>query len=221
MKTRQAFADLYCSQESTQDLDKQIISLSVINTLLAISAIVANDVILIALRKKNNNTSSFKSVDAESGGECSRCGLYRTSFCCLLGVHSARKVANVSLLLSCLYHRSLYFDIRVIMDVGCHKRGQTFGSVFGTQVQTGCNPKTSLHSRNCTLGFTRYGQRHSCNVESYCDGNSFSDRLNNVLDNSFSLLHQKFLQVASLTNPSSQQSSRATESNNTSEFITI
>ena len=76
----------------------------------------------------------------------------------------------MSLLLSCLHHRSLYFDIRVIMDVGCHKRGQTFGYVFGTQVQASCNPKTSLHCRNCTLGFSRYGQRHSCNVKSYCDG---------------------------------------------------
>lgn len=59
MKTRQAFADLYCSQELTQDLDKQIICLSVINTLLAISAIVGNALILIALRKKT--TTHFPS----------------------------------------------------------------------------------------------------------------------------------------------------------------
>ena len=59
MKTRQAFADLYCSQELTQDLDKQIISLSVINTLLAISAIVGNDLMLIALRKKKKKQHIF------------------------------------------------------------------------------------------------------------------------------------------------------------------
>ena len=52
MKTRQAFADLYCSQELTQDLDNQIICLSVINTVFAISANVGNSLILIALRKK-------------------------------------------------------------------------------------------------------------------------------------------------------------------------
>ena len=52
MKTRQALADLYCSQELTQDLDNQIICLSVINTVFAISANVGNSLILIALRKK-------------------------------------------------------------------------------------------------------------------------------------------------------------------------
>ena len=52
IKTRQALADLYCSQELTQDLDNQIICLSVINTVLAISAIVGNALILIALCKK-------------------------------------------------------------------------------------------------------------------------------------------------------------------------
>ena len=52
MKTRQAFADLYCSQELTQDLDNPIICLSVINTVFAISANVGISLILIALRKK-------------------------------------------------------------------------------------------------------------------------------------------------------------------------
>ena len=91
MKTRQAFAVFYCSKELTQDLYNQIICPSVINTPLAISAIVGNALILIALRKKKNNTtSSFKSVDAEPSGQWSRCGPCRTFFCCLLGVHSAR-----------------------------------------------------------------------------------------------------------------------------------
>ena len=52
MKTRQPLADLHCSQELTQDLDNQIICLSVINTVFAISANVGNSLILIALRKK-------------------------------------------------------------------------------------------------------------------------------------------------------------------------
>ena len=52
MKTRQALADLYCSQKLTQGLDNHIICLLVINTILAITAIVGNTLILIALHKK-------------------------------------------------------------------------------------------------------------------------------------------------------------------------
>ena len=54
MKTRQTFADLYCSQELTQGLDNQIICLLVINTLLAVTAIVGNALILIALCKETS-----------------------------------------------------------------------------------------------------------------------------------------------------------------------
>ena len=53
MKTLEALASIYCSQELTQVLDNQIIVLSVINTLLAITAIVGNSVIQIAIRKGN------------------------------------------------------------------------------------------------------------------------------------------------------------------------
>ena len=54
MRTLEVSADLYCSQELTEVLDNQIICLSVINTLLAITAIVGNTLILIALHKENS-----------------------------------------------------------------------------------------------------------------------------------------------------------------------
>ena len=54
MKTGQALADIYCLQELTQGLDNQVICLSVIRTLLAITAIVGNTLILIALRKETS-----------------------------------------------------------------------------------------------------------------------------------------------------------------------
>ena len=54
MKTLQAFANIYCSQELTQGLDNQIICLSVINALLAITAIVGNTMIQIALHKETS-----------------------------------------------------------------------------------------------------------------------------------------------------------------------
>ena len=54
MKTLEAFAHIYCSQELTQVLDDQIICLSLINTILAITAIVGNTLILIALHKENS-----------------------------------------------------------------------------------------------------------------------------------------------------------------------
>ena len=51
MQTLPVLAKLYCSEEFTQGLDKQIISFSVINTVLAIASIVGNTVILMALHK--------------------------------------------------------------------------------------------------------------------------------------------------------------------------
>ena len=54
MKSLEALASIYCSQELTQVLDNQIIVLSVINTLLAITAIVGNSVIQIAIHKGNS-----------------------------------------------------------------------------------------------------------------------------------------------------------------------
>ncbi|XP_044168558.1 melanocyte-stimulating hormone receptor-like [Acropora millepora] len=54
MKTLEDSAYIYCSQELTQVLDDQIICLSVINTILAFTAIVGNTLILIALRKDNS-----------------------------------------------------------------------------------------------------------------------------------------------------------------------
>ena len=54
METLPAFAKLYCSEEFTQGLDKQIICFSVINTVLAITALVGNTVVLIALHKETS-----------------------------------------------------------------------------------------------------------------------------------------------------------------------
>ncbi|XP_015772836.1 PREDICTED: melanocyte-stimulating hormone receptor-like [Acropora digitifera] len=56
MKTLDDSADIHCSQELTQVLlvDDQIICLSVINTLLAFTAIVGNTLILIAFHKENS-----------------------------------------------------------------------------------------------------------------------------------------------------------------------
>ena len=54
-KTKELFANLFCSEEFHQGLDNQILSLSglsVINILLGISAIVRNTVILIPLHKE-------------------------------------------------------------------------------------------------------------------------------------------------------------------------
>ena len=62
MKTGQALADLYCSQELTQGLDNQIICLLVINTLLAITASFGNTLILVALCKQTSLHLPSKSL---------------------------------------------------------------------------------------------------------------------------------------------------------------
>ncbi|XP_044168583.1 melanocortin receptor 3-like [Acropora millepora] len=54
MQTLPALAKLYCSEEFTQGLDKQIICFSVINAVLAITALVGNTVVLIALHKETS-----------------------------------------------------------------------------------------------------------------------------------------------------------------------
>ena len=54
------FINFYCSEEFRQGLDKQIISISVINILLGITAIVENTVILIALHKETSLHQPYK-----------------------------------------------------------------------------------------------------------------------------------------------------------------
>ncbi|XP_015772844.1 PREDICTED: melanocortin receptor 3-like [Acropora digitifera] len=54
MQTLPALAKLYCSEEFTQGLDEQIICFSVINTVLAITAVVGNTVVLMALHKETS-----------------------------------------------------------------------------------------------------------------------------------------------------------------------
>ena len=54
MQTLPALAKLYCSEEFTQGLNEQIICFSVINTVLAITAVVGNTVVLIALHKETS-----------------------------------------------------------------------------------------------------------------------------------------------------------------------
>ena len=54
MQTQQFFANLYCSEEHNQGLDSRRISISVIDILLGITAIVGNTVILIALHKETS-----------------------------------------------------------------------------------------------------------------------------------------------------------------------
>ena len=60
MKNAQSSANIYCSQEQTRGLYGDIICLSVINTLLAITAIVGNTVILIALHMDTSLHRPFK-----------------------------------------------------------------------------------------------------------------------------------------------------------------
>ena len=52
MLSLEAFTNIFCSQEFTRALDNQIICFSVINTVLAITAIVGNTLILMALHKE-------------------------------------------------------------------------------------------------------------------------------------------------------------------------
>ena len=54
METVPDLAKFYCSEEFTQGLDKQIICFSVINTVLAITTVVGNTVVLIALHKETS-----------------------------------------------------------------------------------------------------------------------------------------------------------------------
>ena len=54
MQTQEFWANLFCSEEFHQGLDNKILSLSVVNILLGITAIVGNTVILIALHKETS-----------------------------------------------------------------------------------------------------------------------------------------------------------------------
>ena len=60
MQTQELLANQFCSEQFHQGLDNQILSLSVINILLGITAIVGNTVILIALHKKTSLSQASK-----------------------------------------------------------------------------------------------------------------------------------------------------------------
>ena len=60
MKTQEFFANIRCSEEFHQGLYNEILSLSVINILLGITAIVGNIVILIALYKETSHNQASK-----------------------------------------------------------------------------------------------------------------------------------------------------------------
>ena len=60
MQAQEFLSHFYCSEESRQGLDNQIICLSVINILLGITAIFGNTVILIALCKETSLHKPFK-----------------------------------------------------------------------------------------------------------------------------------------------------------------
>ena len=60
MQTQAFFANLFCSEEFHQGLDNQILSLSVVNIFLGITAIVGNTVILIALHKETSLSEASK-----------------------------------------------------------------------------------------------------------------------------------------------------------------
>ena len=60
MQTQESLANLYCTEEFNQGLDNQIVSLSAINILLGITAVVGNTVILIALHKETLLHKPFK-----------------------------------------------------------------------------------------------------------------------------------------------------------------
>ena len=60
MQTQEFFANIHFPEEFHQGLDKQILSLSVINILLGITAIVGNIVILIALHKETSLNQASK-----------------------------------------------------------------------------------------------------------------------------------------------------------------
>ena len=68
MQTPEALANMYCSKEISRGLHNQIICLSAINALFAITAIVGNIVILNALHKETQaRTQLFLQ---KKGGGC-------------------------------------------------------------------------------------------------------------------------------------------------------
>lgn len=62
MQNLEALANTYCPKELTRGVQKQIIRLSVINTLLAITAIVGNTVTLLALHKETSLQQPSKAL---------------------------------------------------------------------------------------------------------------------------------------------------------------
>ena len=147
MQAQEYLANFYCSEEFNQGLDNKKISLSAINILLGITAIIGNTVILIALCKETSLHKPSKVLlrNLVSSDLC--VGFVQLVF-------GAREISILQgrwqtcrHLYMVIYGRgysSQHFDNSIIIYNNRHKRRQTFGSVDKTQVQTGGNRYKSL-----------------------------------------------------------------------------
>ena len=196
MQTLPALARLYCSEEFTQGLDKQIICFSVINAVLAITALVGNTVVLIALHKETSLHRPSKTLLQNLVASDLCVGftqLTLVSNC----ISILRKQWRICLLLlSCSSHDRGHLHFSFVIHAGRYKRGQTFSSVVRTKVQTSCNSQTSLFSCYRNLDFNRCWHGHSYNVESRCRSGSWTIMYTSGFDDIHLLLHQNFLHVA-------------------------
>ena len=189
METLPALARLYCSKELTHGLDKQIICLSVINTVLAIAAVVGNTVILIALHKETSLHRPSKALLRNLvASDLASVGFAELA---LVGKRNSILQEQWRVCRVFFYAQDMVVVISVWVSLGS-KRGQTISSVVRNKVQANCNPQTSLCSCYHTLGFNRCWHDHSYDVESGCSKNCFSIGNNSVLDDIHLLLHRNF-----------------------------
>ena len=135
MQTQELLINFYCSEEFRQGLDNQIICLSVITILLGITAIFGTTVILIALCKETSLHKPSKVLIRNLVVSDLCVGFVQLLSVVLLSPF-CEDGGKLSLSLFGLWYSSQNFDNSIIVDNNRHKRGQTFGSVLKTQVQT-------------------------------------------------------------------------------------
>ena len=146
---QKGYEKLFCSSELTGRTNKQLICLIVVNIFLSITASLGNTLILIALHKESFLHPPSKLLFRCLATTCwYHCGASR---CYLLDVCGNPAMEYLSLRSSIQFCGRSCAVFSFLVDIDCHKCGQTSRPVVRAQIQRACIFKANIRIHNCFM----------------------------------------------------------------------
>ena len=180
-------SQLRCTAAFFGEVKHELIFLLVVNISVSITAFLGNTLILVALKKESSLHPPSKL-------------LYRNlaiTGLCVGAIAEPVYVAYFMSVLSDKWDICFYSNYcRVIIFIGCNKRGQTSRPVTGAEIQTSCNFEKNTGDPNCWLDFVHCGCI-GLPLGSYCDVMVHQGSLICLSRHLICLLREDFLHSAS------------------------